>query len=156
MRVRVITISDRATRGDYEDRSGPAIEEALRERIDGVEVERVIVPDEPDAIRDALEEGLPRDVIITTGGTGIGPRDITPDITAAFCDKLLPGISEILRSESYKQTSRAMLSRGVAGVKGQTVVVNVPGSVRGARFCAEIVAPVLGHAGEMLRGGDHG
>lgn len=157
MRVRalIVTVSDRASRGVYEDLSGPAVEHVLRERIDAVEVERKVVPDSREEILAALEYGLQFDAVITTGGTGIGPRDITPDITVEFCDKMIPGIAEILRNESYRETPSAMLSRGVAGVKGHTIVVNVPGSIKGARFCAEHLSPVLCHAMRMLAGGDH-
>ena len=156
MRVLVVTVSDRASEGVYEDRSGPAMAEVLREKLPGVQVERTVVPDDPARIEQALVAGLAFDAVITTGGTGVGPRDVTPDVTARFCDRLLPGIAEILRSESYKQTPTAMLSRAVAGMKGETVIVNVPGSVKGARFCAGLLAPVLDHALRMRAGEGHG
>jgi len=155
MRILVLTISDRAFRGVYEDRSGPAVEEALRAGIAGVEVERLVVPDEEARIEQAFEAHLDRDVILTTGGSGIGPRDATPDVTARFCDALIPGIAEHLRRESYRETPYALLSRAVAGRKGRTIIVNMPGSTKGARFCAELLAPILPHAVAMMRGEGH-
>lgn len=155
MRILVITISDRAFRGEYEDRSGPAVEEVLRELVAGAEVARAIVPDEPEAIERALAAGLGHDAIVTTGGTGLGPRDVTPEVTQRFCERDVPGIAEMLRSESLRETQAAVLSRGAAGVRGETLVVNLPGSLRGAEFCARLVAPILVHAAQMIRGEGH-
>jgi len=155
VRILVITISDRAFSGEYEDLSGPAVREVLEGSIAGAEVEVVVVPDEEDRLARALESGLSGDAIITTGGTGLGPRDITPEVTERFCDRAVPGISEMLRAESLKETRNAALSRGYAGMKGMTLVVNVPGSVRGASFCASLLAPLLIHARGMIRGEGH-
>ncbi len=155
MKVLVLTISDRASQGVYEDKSGPAIEEILAENIKEVTVARLIVPDDKNAIQETFESHLDNDVIITTGGTGIGPRDITPDITEKFCDRLIPGIAEYLRNESIRQTVNAVISRGVAGVKGKTVIINLPGSVKGATFCTELLIPILPHAYKMMHGGGH-
>jgi molybdopterin adenylyltransferase len=146
MKILVVTISDRASKGEYEDLSGPAVKAILEDQIAGADVEVVIVPDEGDEIARALESGLSGDVIITTGGTGLGPRDITPEVTGRFCDRHVPGISEMLRAESLKETPNAALSRGYSGMKGRTLVVNIPGSVRGASFCAGLLAPLLTHA----------
>ncbi len=155
MKILVITISDRASRGEYEDLSGPAVKEILEEAISGADVGIVVVPDEEDEIIPALESELDVDVIITTGGTGLGPRDITPEVTERFCDRAVPGISEMLRAESLKETRNAALSRGYAGLKGQTLVVNIPGSVRGASFCALLLAQLLTHADGMISGEGH-
>jgi molybdopterin adenylyltransferase len=155
MKILVLTISDRASEGVYEDRSGPAVEEALREGIPDAEIERIVVPDEGAKIEQVFEAHLDRDVILTTGGSGIGPRDLTPDITARFCDTLIPGIAEHLRRESYRETPYALLSRAVAGLKGGTIIVNLPGSVKGARFCAELLVEILPHAIAMVRGEGH-
>ncbi|NBF41570.1 MAG: MogA/MoaB family molybdenum cofactor biosynthesis protein, partial [Spirochaetes bacterium] len=95
------------------------------------------------------------DFIITTGGTGIGPRDLTPDVTREYCERELPGIAEAIRAASLAETRTAMLSRGYAGVRGRTIVVNVPGSVRGAAFAASVIAPIMSHAVAMLEGGGH-
>ena len=155
MRILVLTISDRASEGVYEDRSGPAVEEALRAGIAGAEIERLVVPDDGPRIERAYAAHLDRDVIVTTGGSGIGPRDVTPDATARFCDALIPGIAEHLRRESYRETPHALLSRAVAGRKGRTIIVNLPGSVEGARFCAKLLVQILPHAIAMIRGEGH-
>jgi molybdopterin adenylyltransferase len=155
MRILVITISDRAFRGEYEDLSGPAVKAILEEEIEGTEVEIVIVPDEEEDILRALESGLGCAAVLTTGGTGLGPRDITPEVTARFCDRPVPGISEMLRAESLRETRNAALSRGYSGMKGRTLIVNIPGSVRGASFCAKLLAPLLVHAEGMISGGGH-
>ena len=155
MKILVVTISDRASRGEYEDLSGPAVREILEESIDDADVEVVVVPDEEHDITRALESGLGGEAIITTGGTGLGPRDITPEVTEHFCDRHVPGISEMLRAESLKETPHAPLSRGWAGMKGRTLVVNIPGSVRGASFCARLLAPLLIHAAGMISGEGH-
>jgi molybdopterin adenylyltransferase len=155
VRILVITISDRAFRGEYEDLSGPAVKAILEEEIEGTEVEIVIVPDEEEDILRALESGLGCAAVLTTGGTGLGPRDITPEVTARFCDRPVPGISEMLRAESLRETRNAALSRGYSGMKGRTLIVNIPGSVRGASFCAKLLAPLLVHAEGMISGGGH-
>ena len=155
MKILVLTISDRASQGVYEDKSGPAIESILAEKLPETAIERLIVSDDANAIEETFSSHLDNDVIVTTGGTGIGPRDITPDITEKFCDRLIPGIAEYLRNESLKQTINAVLSRGVAGVKGNTLIVNLPGSVKGASFCAEQLIQILPHAMKMMRGKGH-
>ncbi len=155
MDILVITVSDRAFNGVYEDLSGPAIKSVIHESFPEANVNIEIVPDEKEHILGALENGLVGDFIFTTGGTGIGPRDITPDITETFCDKMIPGIAETLRRESYKETPQAMLSRAVAGIRGKTVVVNFPGSLKGASFCMETVLPLLHHAIKMRDGAGH-
>ena len=156
MTVTVLTISDRASRGVYEDRSGPEIEAVLRARLPAAVLRREIVPDEEPAIREAFGRHADADFILTTGGTGIGPRDVTPEATAAWCDRVLPGIAEALRASSLAETPMAMLSRGTAGLKGRTIVVNFPGSLKAARLGAETLAPVMEHALAMLAGGGHG
>ena len=151
----VLTISDRASRGIYEDRSGPEIEAVLRERFPAAVLRREIVADEEPAIRAAFGRHADADFILTTGGTGIGPRDVTPEATAAWCERLLPGIAEALREASARETPMAMLSRGTAGLKGRTIVVNFPGSLKAARLGALTLAPVMEHALSMLAGGGH-
>ncbi len=133
---RIITLSDRADRGDYSDRSGPRIRELLEEFLTGKRwhpaIDLVILPDDADRLRakltSAREAGV--DVVITTGGTGIGPRDITPDVVTQFCDKLIPGIMEHIRAKFGAEKPNALLSRSVAGVAGMTLVYALPGSVR--------------------------
>ena len=155
MNIQVITISDRASQGIYQDLSGPAIEKILSVTISGCSISRRIVPDDRESILQAFKEATESDVIITTGGTGLSPRDITPEVTEQYCDRPVPGIAEIIRSESFKQTPHAMLSRGVAGMKGKTIIINFPGSLKAAEFCANCVAPVLSHAIKMAQGGGH-
>ncbi len=155
LRVLVVTVSDRASRGIYEDRSGPAVEAALHELVSAVVVERTIVPDETEELRKAFARGLAFDAVVTTGGTGLGPRDITPDVTLEFCDRELPGIAELIRHEGRSETPMAVLSRGRAAVQEHTVFVNLPGSVAGATSGARLIAPLLDHAKAMLAGGGH-
>lgn len=155
MKILVLTISDRASEGVYEDRSGPAVEKVLLEGLQGAEVERLIVSDDATDIEEALGKYAEHDVILTTGGSGIGPRDNAPDVTMSFCDRSIPGIAEYLRSESCKETLNAVLSRGIAGYKGTTIIINLPGSVKGAVFCAELLVPILPHACDMILGKGH-
>jgi len=155
LKAAVITVSDRASEGVYEDISGTTICGILKEVYPDIKLCRKVVPDTKEEIIQAFKEHADCDWIITTGGTGISPRDITPEATEEFCDIPLPGISEILRTESYKETPNAMLSRGYAGLKGNTVIVNFPGSVRAVTFCIKIIIPVLNHAQDMIKGKDH-
>lgn len=158
LRVAVVTVSDRSARGEREDRSGPAL--AAAAEAGGAEVvRRELVPDDPDALAALLAAMCDApdapDLVLTTGGTGLGPRDRTPEATAAVCEHLVPGIPEALRADSLRVTPHGMLSRGVAGVRGRTLVVNLPGSTGGARDGWAVVAPVAAHAASQLRGGDH-
>ena len=155
MRITVITISDRASRGEYEDLSGPLIQKDLAERFPAAVVSRVVVADEPAQIRGALDAAAASDFVLTTGGTGISPRDVTPEVTAQFCEKELPGIAEAIRAASLAETPAAMLSRGYAGMRGGCIVVNFPGSVKAVRLCLQVVAPVMEHAARMMKGEGH-
>jgi molybdenum cofactor synthesis domain-containing protein len=155
MTVSVITVSDRASTGEGDDQSGPAIEKILRESFSRIVVSRSVVPDAEHEIRKALESNAASDFIFTTGGTGIGPRDITPDVTERFCDRALPGIAEVLRAESYKQTRNAMISRAYAGLKGKCIVVNFPGSLKAVRLCTRLIVDIMEHAREILEGHGH-
>jgi molybdopterin adenylyltransferase len=156
LRVAVITISDRASIGEYADLSGPEVESQVRALYPDAEISRSLVPDEETAIRGALVTHDGVDFILTTGGTGLSPRDITPEVTMAFCERPIPGIAEILRAQSYREAPAAMLSRAYAGVKGNTIIVNLPGSVKAARFCMTVLGPVMEHAVAMLRSEGHG
>lgn len=155
MTVCVITISDRASRGQYEDRSGPEIVSILREALNDSEIRREVVPDEIQAISDAFDRHTDADFILTTGGTGISSRDVTPEATRSYCERELPGIAEILRAESYRETPTAVLSRGIAGIRGNTIIVNFPGSVKAVRLCTGVLIPIMEHALSMLRGEGH-
>ena len=157
MEILVITVSDRAAHGTCTDRSGPAVRKVLQEAVPEARVEGRVVSDEPEELMHLLREQAGEyDVVLTTGGTGIGPRDRAPEVTREFCDREIPGIAEYLRFRSLEQTAAAVFSRGVAGVAGTTVIVNLPGSVRGAAFCAGLLAPLLEHARDMVRGEGHG
>ena len=155
MRVAVITVSDRASKGIYDDKSGPEIQSILEETIPGVVVRRSIVPDDEKEILDAFKEYEGYDFILTTGGTGIGPRDITPDVTRKYCQKELPGISETLRALSFRETPSAMLSRGFSGMRGKTIIINFPGSLKAVRLCTKSIVPVMEHAIDMRDGKGH-
>ena len=155
MKVSVITISDRASRGEYEDLSGPEIEKEIRILYPAASVSRSVVPDEPAEILSALETQAGADFILTTGGTGLSPRDVTPEVTKRFCEKEIPGIAEALRAQSYAETPAAMLSRGCAGLRGSTVVVNFPGSPKAVRLCMRVLGPVMEHALRMIHAEGH-
>jgi len=155
LKVAVITVSDRAARGEYADLSGPRIREILEQRLPNADISLTVVPDEAEAISQAIAINLDRDYILTSGGTGLSPRDITPEICARICDRAIPGISEWLRRESARETPHAVFSRAYSGMKGHTVIVNFPGSLRGAEFCATLMAGIMPHGRDMIRGGGH-
>lgn len=151
----VVTVSDRGARGERADGSGPRIEALLRERGYDI-VHREIVPDEAGEIERALVRlADERDValVLTTGGTGFSPRDVTPEATERACTRMVPGIPEAMRAASLRVTPRGMLSRGAAGIRGGTLIVNLPGSPKAAIENLEAVLPALEHGLEMLRGG---
>jgi molybdenum cofactor synthesis domain-containing protein len=155
VKVTVITVSDRASRGEYEDLSGPEIVRILMEAYPDCRVRRDIVPDEKADLLQAFARAAEEDFILTTGGTGLSPRDITADETREFCDRELPGISERLRIESFKETPQAMISRGYSGMKGPTIIVNFPGSLKAVRLCTKVLIPVMEHSLKMLKGEGH-
>ncbi len=149
----VLTISDRSSRGEYTDRSGPVIEELLQS-IDATIEEYRIVPDEQDVIAQALKDlsdNVGVDLIVTTGGTGLTARDVTPEATLEVIDKRIPGFEEAMRAESIKITPHGMLSRAVAGLRSKTLIINLPGSPKAVRETLSVVLPALPHAVELAR-----
>lgn len=148
----VITVSDRCARGQREDLSGPAVARAL-ETAGFRMVAQITVEDDREAIEEALRRGALRaSLVVTTGGTGIGPRDVTPEATRAVCERLLEGVPELMRAEGRLDTPLAALSRGLCGTLGTSLVLNVPGSPRGAVSSLRAALPVLPHAVELLEG----
>ena len=156
IRVTVVTVSTRAASGEYQDRSGPAVAEALSQW--GVATTVQVVPDDADdivrVVREAIATGV--DAVLTTGGTGLAPDDQTPEATRRIIDRELPGVAEAIRAAGVAGgVPTASLSRGIAGVSGRTLVVNLPGSVGGARDGVAVVGPLLAHIRDQLAGGDH-
>lgn len=149
----IITASDRGARGEREDISGKVIEEMIKS-IDGQVLDYKVVPDDLAALKEAMLTMCEKDVdiILTTGGTGFSPRDNTPEATLAVIEREVPGIPEAMRQKSLEKTFHAMLSRARAGIRGKTLIVNLPGSPRAVRENLEVILPALPHAVEVLRG----
>ncbi|NIS82092.1 MAG: molybdenum cofactor biosynthesis protein [Anaerolineales bacterium] len=153
MRVAVLTVSDRSSRGEREDRSGPELQKKLGAQGWRV-VESKVVPDERQEIEGVLREWSDAgevDLILTTGGTGFSPRDQTPEATLAVIDRIAPGFAEAMRARSMNVTPHAMLSRAVAGIRGQVLIVNLPGSPKAAVENLEVILPALPHAIQLLQ-----
>ncbi len=150
----VITVSDRCARGETADASGPAVCAMLQDAGYSL-LPSLLVSDEPDEIKKALLDAVSQDaaLIVTTGGTGFAPRDNTPEVTIAVCERLVPGIPEAMRYASLKITPRAILSRAAAGICGRSLIVNLPGSPKAAKENLEAILPALDHGLLMLRGG---
>jgi molybdopterin adenylyltransferase len=153
MKIGILTVSDKGARGEREDRSGPALKRMMEEA--GAEIVHTgIVADEKALISAALvkwsDEGL--DLILTTGGTGFSPRDVTPEATKAVIEREAPGLAEAMRRAGMEKTPTAMLSRAAAGIRKSTLIVNLPGSEKGARESLEAILPALGHGIEILKG----
>jgi molybdopterin adenylyltransferase len=157
MRIAVVTISDSVSSGKHEDRSGPAVATRCKE-LGWQIVASTVLRDDRSAIETVLKElagAASADVILTTGGTGLGPRDVTPEATIAVSERLIPGFSEQMRAQGAKKIPRAILSRAVAGIRGETIIINLPGSPRGAVDSLDAIAELLPHAVAVLHGARH-
>ncbi|ARU63226.1 molybdenum cofactor biosynthesis protein [Tumebacillus avium] len=158
-KVGILTSSDKGARGEREDLSGQVIREMMLD-IGGEVVVYQVVPDEFDILRNSMVtycDELNLDLIVTTGGTGLAKRDVTPEATLAVIEREVPGMAEAMRAASLAKTKFAMLSRAVVGTRGNTLIINLPGSPKGVRECLEVLLPVLPHALEILQGkmGEH-
>lgn len=153
MRVGILTISDRAAAGDYEDRAGPVIRDMVTGSLGWEVAATAIAPDEVNQIRDVLIQWSDVDrlnLVVTTGGTGFAPRDVTPEATRTVIDREAPGLAEAMRAWSLRVTPHAMLSRAVCGIRKQTLIVNLPGSPRAVKEQFDVLLPVLPHALDLL------
>ena len=158
IRFAILTVSDRSSRGERPDASGPALVELVQSH-DWQVVQQRIVPDDIDAIKNELQtwcDSGEADVILTTGGTGFAPRDVTPEATRAVVERLTPGLDEAMRSASLQVTPHAMLSRAVSGIRKRTLIITLPGSPKGATENLQVVLPALEHAVKLLREVDAG
>jgi molybdenum cofactor synthesis domain-containing protein len=155
IRVGILTVSDRSARGERPDTSGPALAGAVAERLpEAIVALTRIVPDDPGTIAGTLIEwcdGLQLDLILTTGGTGFAPRDVTPEATRSILHREAPGLAEAMRAESLRVTPHAVLSRAVSGIRGRTLIINLPGSPKGAVENLGTLLPILPHAVELLQ-----
>lgn len=154
IKVAIITVSDKGAQGQREDLSGKTIEKVL-EKIDAQVIWYTIVPDEVSLIKAALIEAIEiqkADLVLTTGGTGLSKSDVTPEATRAVIEKAIPGISEIIRMESFKKTPQAVLSRAIAGIRGNSLIINLPGSPKGVRESLSVILEALPHGIAILQG----
>ena len=150
----ILTISDKGARGQRHDESGQVIRDIFSE-LDSEVVDYEIVPDELDVIRRKLAEWADSgdtDIIITTGGTGLGERDVTPEATLAVVERIVPGLAEAMRTASLSKTPMAMLSRATAGIRGKSLIINLPGSPKAVRECLEVILPAIPHAIDIIKG----
>ncbi len=157
MRLGILTVSDRSAMGEREDESGPLLAERVQSKGWTV-VESTVLPDDADQISSLLKDWSDSgkvSLILTTGGTGFAKRDVTPEATLEVVDRLAPGLTEAMRTHGMKKTSHAMLSRAVAGIRGNTLIVNLPGSPKGAREYLDVILPVLEHAAQVLSDDPH-
>lgn len=158
MKAAVLTVSDRAASGVYQDESGPAAAEILRTNLQVEDILTAIVPDDREEIERALLQWIEVEgvrLVLTSGGTGISPRDVTPQATLNILDYEVPGLAEVMRAASLAKTPMAALSRAVAGVRGRTLIINLPGSPKAVKECLEAILPVLPHSFSQLEGGGH-
>jgi molybdopterin adenylyltransferase len=159
MRVSILTVSDSVAAGTYEDRSGPAVVKRCQE-LGWEVVATTVLADEKIAIEAFLRKTADAgdsavDLILTTGGTGVGPRDVTPEATLAAIERVIPGFAEHMRAEGRKTTERALLSRGITGIRAKTIIINLPGSPTGAVESLNAIAALLPHTVDVVHGASH-
>jgi molybdopterin adenylyltransferase len=157
IRVAVVTVSDSCAQGTREDTSGPTIQKMLPRKLFEMGEKRIL-PDDREVVAAELRrlaDGGAVDLILTTGGTGLGPRDVTPEATISVCERMVPGFGEMTRIQGLRMTTNAALSRAVAGIRGRTLIINLPGSAKAVRECLGLILNLLPHAVDMLRGGGH-
>ena len=150
----ILTVSDKGAQGQRSDESGKVIRDGLS-RLDSRIVKYEIIPDEEEVIADKLADWADSggvDVILTTGGTGLGPRDVTPEATLSVVDKVVPGFAEAMRAKTFEITPMAILSRAAAGVRGKCLIINLPGSPKAVQECLEVILPAITHAIEIIKG----
>jgi molybdenum cofactor synthesis domain-containing protein len=154
MKVAILTISDKSSKGERKDHSGPTILEIMQAKGNEV-ISYEIVPDERNVIEKKLidlADRLQAELILTTGGTGFSPRDVTPEATLAVIEREAPGFAEAMRAKSFEITPHALLSRAVAGIRGSTLIINLPGSPKAVRECLEVILPAIPHGIDILKG----
>ncbi len=156
MKIVIITVSDSCSEGKREDTSGPLIRQMVKSLGEIIKYE--IIPDEKASISQAIKEavdGLKAALVLTTGGTGLSLRDVTPEATREVVEKEIPGFAELMRQKSFEITPRAILSRAIAGIRGKSLVINLPGSPKAVNECLEIILPLVPHALDMIKGKGH-
>lgn len=156
MKIGIITVSDSCSEGKKEDTSGPLIRQMVESLGEVIKYE--IIPDEKDSISQAIKEAVDRlkaDFVLTTGGTGLSLRDVTPEATREVVEKEIPGFAELMRQKSFQITPMAILSRAIAGIRGKSLIINLPGSPQAVRECLEIILPLIPHALDMVKGKGH-
>ena len=154
LKLGIITISDKGSRGERSDKSGPAIRDSFS-AVDSEVAKYEVIPDEADIIASKLAQWADEgsvDIILTTGGTGLAPRDVTPEATLSILDKEVPGLAEMMRAQSFSITPLSMLSRAVAGMRKKCLIINLPGSPKAVKECLEVILPALPHAVEIIKG----
>lgn len=156
MKIIIITVSDSCSEGKREDTSGPLIRQMVESLGEVIKYE--IIPDEKDSISQAIKEAvdeLKADFVLTTGGTGLSLRDVTPEATREVVEKEIPGFAELMRQKSFEITPMAILSRAIAGIRGKSIIINLPGSPQAVRECLDIILPLIPHALDMIKGKGH-
>ena len=157
IKVAILTVSDSCAEGNREDVSGQTIRDMLSDEKFEI-CETKITPDDYDTVAEVLKKFSDErnvDLVLTTGGTGLGPRDVTPEATASVCEREVPGLGEVMRAEGLKKTPNAILSRSFTGIRGQTLIINMPGSPKAVRESLEMIFEVIPHAVKMMHGGGH-